>query len=128
MLEMLLMGDGVLAFLNVLETTIHEHHVLYLRLLPQCNKPKLHFNRHLTEHMRRHNVNISCLPAERKHKAAKQRAEHCFRQFHKTLLTQEVYATIQHLKDNSVFQKDVLGMPHTPLAPSDMAWQMLARS
>ena len=66
MLELLLMGDGVLGFLNELETTIHEHHVLHLRLMPQCNKPKLHFNRHLTQHMRRHNVNISCLPAERK--------------------------------------------------------------
>ena len=74
MLEMLLMGDGVLGFLNELETTIHEHHVLYLRLMPQCNKPKLHFNRHLAQHMRRHNVNISCLPAERKHRGPKQRA------------------------------------------------------
>jgi len=128
MLEMLLMGDGVLGFLDELETTIHEHHVLYLRLMPQCNKPKLHFNRHLTQHMRRHNVNISCLPAERKHKWAKQRAEYCFRNFNKTMLTQEVYATIQNFKDTSVFEEKRLGTPRTPVAAGDMEWQMLAGS
>ena len=71
MLEFLLWGDGALTFLDELRTTIHDHHVMYLKLLPQCNKPKLHYNRHLPEHMSRHNVNISCLPAERTHKGPK---------------------------------------------------------
>ena len=41
MLELLLLGYRVLQYLDKLETTIHDHHVLYLRLRPQCNKPKL---------------------------------------------------------------------------------------
>ena len=72
-------------------------------------------------------MNISCLPAERKQKGAKQRV-HCVRQFHKTLLTQEVYATMQNLKVNRVFQKERLGTPETPVAAGDMEWEMLAGS
>ena len=110
MLELLLLGDRVLQYLDKLETTIHDHHVLYLRLLPQCNKPKLHLNRHLTEHMRRHQVNISCRPAERKHKGPDQRAQHCFRDFRKSLLTQYVYAMLMDLQHHRVYQKDMLGI------------------
>ena len=128
MLEFLLLGDGVLRFLSELETTVHDHHVLYLRLLPQCNKPKIHYNRHLTEHMRRHNVNISCLPAERKHKGPKQRAEHCFRNYHKTLLAQEVYVMMQDLQHHKVYQKDRLGTPETPVHAGDIEVQVLAGS
>ena len=128
MLELLLLGDRVLGLLNELDTTIKEHHVLYKQLLPQCMKPKVHYNRHLPEHMRRYQVNISCLPAERKHKMPKQRAAHCFRRFHKTLLTQEVYAMTQALKDDSAYQKDRLGTPEAPVAASDIGWQVLAGS
>ena len=39
MLELLLLGDFALQRLHELEATVHDHHVLYLRLLPQCNKP-----------------------------------------------------------------------------------------
>ena len=128
MLELLLLGDRVLQYLDKLETTIHDHHVLYLRLLPQCNKPKLHLNRHLTEHMRRHQVNISCLPAERKHKGPKQRAQHLFRDFHKTLLTQEVYAMMMNLQHHRVYQKDRLGTPERPVAADGIELGVLAGS
>ena len=128
MLEFLLLGDRVLVFINELETTTHDHHVLYLRLLPQCNKPKLHLNRHLTEHMRLHNVNISCLPAERQHKQPKQRAAHCFKAFHKTLLVHYVYARLQGLQEHAVYHKDRLGKPAAPVAACDHEWHVLAGS
>jgi hypothetical protein len=100
MLELLLLGDRALRLINVLDTTIRDHHVLYLRLLPHCMKPKVHYNRHLVEHMRRHNVNISCLTAERKHKGPEQRAAHFYRRFNQTLLTQEVYLMTEGIKND----------------------------
>jgi|OM-RGC.v1.034409294 hypothetical protein len=35
-LDMLLVGDGAFGIMGFLDTTIHRHHVLYLRLMPQC--------------------------------------------------------------------------------------------
>ena len=128
MLELLLLGDFVLQRLHELEATVHDHHVLYLRLLPQCNKPKVHLNRHLTEHMQRHQVNISCLPAERTHKGPKQRAEHCFRNFHKTLLTQEVYAMLNDHQHLRVYQRERLGTPEYPVAAASIEWGVIAGS
>ena len=128
MLELLLLGDGVLSRMDELETTIHDHHVLYLKLHPQCNKPKIHLNRHLTEHMRRHDANISCLPAERKHKGPKQRAQYCFREFHKTLLAQEVYVMMQDLQRHGAYQKDRLGTPEAPVAAGDFHLEVLLGS
>jgi len=125
MLELLLLGDRVLGLLNVLDTTIRDHDVLYLRLLPQCMKPKVHYNKHLVEHMRRHNVNISCLPAERKHKGPKQRAAHCFRRFYQTLLTQEVYLMTEGLKNIGIYKKIRLGTDETPYFLHDLGWQVL---
>ena len=125
MLELLLLRDRVLQYLEKLATTTHDHHVLYLRLLPQCNKPKVHLNRHLTEHMQRHQVNISCLPAERKHKGPKQRAQHCFRNFHKTLLTQEVNAMLIDHQHHRVYQRERLGTPEYPVAADSIEWGCL---
>ena len=125
MLELLLLGDRVLGLLDVLDTTIRDHHVLYLRVLPHCNKPKVHYNRHLVDHMRRHNVNISCLPAERKHKEPKQRAAHCFRRFNQTLLSQEVYLMTEGIKNDRTYQKIRLGTHETLYFPHDLGWQGL---
>ena len=65
-------------------------------------------------------MNISCLPAERKQKGATQRAGHCFRKFHNTLLAKEVYATMQEFTDNYVFRKERLGSPQYQVVAGEM--------
>ena len=41
------------------------HHEEFMEVLPECAKPKLHTNRHTTDAMIRHQVDLSCMAADR---------------------------------------------------------------
>jgi len=49
--------------------------------------------------MQRHQCNVSCLPAERRHKFAKQRAESLFKDFGQSLLTLETFNMLARVRD-----------------------------
>ena len=125
MLEILLLIDGVLGLLTVLDNTTRNHNALYLRVLPGCMKPKVHYNRHVVDHMRRHSVHISCLPAERKDKEPNQSVAHGFGRFNQTLLTQEAYLMAEGFKHGRLYEH-IVWAPMLPfLYHYDRGWQVL---
>ena len=94
---------------SLLEDLLRLHHELYSELHPQCMKPKLHLNRHLPKAMERHRLSLSCLPPERKHKDAKQKATHLFKDFKRGLLTNEAMTMIHKMGKEALFHKTRLG-------------------
>ncbi len=66
--------EAALSRLDVLEHEIAKHHVLFLALWPDCNKPKTHWLRHVPTHLKAFRCNLSCFAPERKHKMVKQLA------------------------------------------------------
>ena len=114
-LDLLLLGDAVVVRLADLDHALRDFHTLFLELHPQCMKPKMHLARHLPEMMARHKINISCLPAERKHKRAKQHAQHLFQCFHTSLLRREVHAMVASLGEARIYDEERLGQREAPL-------------
>ena len=55
-----------------------KHHDEYLRLYPDCGKPKNHYTCHSVDAMRKHKVNLSCFAGERLHITTKRIASAAF--------------------------------------------------
>ena len=111
--DLLLSGDSIMGRLATLEQLLEEHHKEYMALQPQCAKPKLHLNRHLPAAMKRHRVNVSCLPPERKHKDAKRKASFLFNRWNDSLLSQETTHMTQVFRHGGIFEKTSLIEPTT---------------
>lgn len=61
-----------------LQMTIDNHNQLFAELYPDCTKPKYHWLFHISEQISHFKVNLSCFCPERKHRAVKSIANHCF--------------------------------------------------
>jgi len=73
--EILKKGDAAVLHVAKLEATISEHHYLFLRLYPDCAKPKLHDLQHIPQCLARFQRNLNCFTTERKHREAKRIAD-----------------------------------------------------
>ena len=73
-IDLLSLQEGAVPLAASLDREVEVHHRLFLRLYPECNKPKTHWLRHVPRHLREFRCNLSCFSAERKHKGVKQLA------------------------------------------------------
>lgn len=80
---LLSLQEGVLEHIPKLESEIAKHHVLFLDLYPECNKPKTHWLRHVPAQLLELKCNLSCFSPERKHKGVKTLASKVFSQVEK---------------------------------------------
>lgn len=61
-----------------LRATIDKHNQLFAEIYADCTRPKFHWLYHLPEHLLDFQANLSCFCPERKHRAVKSIANHCF--------------------------------------------------
>lgn len=76
-LDILTHHDAV-QLVSKLQMTIDDHNQLFAELYPDCTKPKYHWLFHISEQISQFKVNLSCFCPERKHRAVKSIANHCF--------------------------------------------------
>ena len=98
-LNILSCGEGAVGLVHELERAIASHHDVYLRLYPNCAKPKLHYLWHVPQCIRRWEANLSCFSAERKHRRVKDIAKHTYRHFEQHVLGKLLAEDIAGLKD-----------------------------
>ena len=55
------------------------YHEMYMTIMPQCRKPKLHYLHHTPQQLRVHQRNLSCFGPERRHKKNKQALNYIYR-------------------------------------------------
>ena len=72
-------GDDAVRRLRLLQDLLRRHHDAYLRLYPDCLKPKLHWLLHVVLCIMLHRVNLSCFTGERLHITTKRIARNAFR-------------------------------------------------
>lgn len=93
-----------LEHLDVLQSSVVEHHALFARLYPGVIKPKLHHLLHVPEDMRRLGKLLSCFPTERKHRDTKQAALHIFRNFEGTLMQDLALQQVKSIVEGASFE------------------------
>ena len=84
--DLLNAGDSAVAHAAYIDELLSEHNRLFLRMYPQCAKPKHHLCRHTKDALLYHKVNVSCNACERLHRRSKALALHAYRKFENTLL------------------------------------------
>ena len=70
-LYLLRRGDAAVAKVQLLKSLVLEHHRMFLKLYPECGKPKVHYTLHVPDCIARFEINLSCFSPERLHKFTK---------------------------------------------------------
>ena len=95
--DLFLIGDRLVQHTDLLQALLLKHHKLYCKLIPQCQKPKLHLALHLAECVKEHGYNVSAAAGERSIAQPKQAGSRAFRGFHKTLTGEAWHKTLKKL-------------------------------
>lgn len=102
-IELLRRGDQVLSELARLQSLIEEHHAAFVALYEASVRPKLHFLLHLPRVFELMHANVSCFPAERKHRFVKLLAANTFANFESTLTTTILNRQMWDLQQPTLF-------------------------
>ena len=94
----IMMGDDALPHLPLLEEILAAHHDLFLTLYADCQKPKLHYMRHLARLFRQFGKVLTCFGGERHHMISKRMASHCYRNMTSSLLRQSLVISMNGLR------------------------------
>jgi len=76
-----------------------KHHDAFMKLHPQCGKPKLHYTWHASRSWMKFEVLIQCFGAESEHKQPKRLMNHCYNKCHLTAMKYWVRSFHQYLLD-----------------------------
>ena len=91
------------------------HHELYMRLYPECGKPKLHYCMHVIDCWERFGILLSCFGAESNHRYSADEFSFSYRKPCTTALLFDVRRLSQAIADGKTFQ-------HTYLAGNVTQW------
>lgn len=91
------------------------HHELYMRLYPECGKPKLHYCMHVIDCWERLGILLSCFGAESNHRYSADVFSFSYRKPCTTALVFDVRRLSQAIADGKTFQ-------HTYLASNVKQW------
>ena len=80
------LGDEAVQHCEYLRDAMVQYHIMHMRLMAQCRKPKLHAMHHVWKQLRKWRKNLSCFAPEREHKTHKQRALYCYRHMETALI------------------------------------------
>ena len=88
----------------MLMETIRAHHVEFLKLYPNCWRPKLHYMSHVPGCWWRSGVLLSCFAPERKHREVKQTLKFAYNKSALTAIAYELYRFSRVLKNPQTFE------------------------
>lgn len=94
---------GVIDDLPTARALTHKHHVAYMELYPECEKPKLHYCMHVNDCWAKHGVLLSCFGAESNHRFSKDIFSYSFSKPCSTCLAYDVRRLFKAALDVNTF-------------------------
>ena len=105
------MGDRALHHKAELQQTVEEQHRLYLELMPQAGRPKLHYLLHTASCMEAQGANFSCFPGERLLSIPKNLGKDCYREFAQSLTRRVLKNLMDNFADETAYEENIVIKP-----------------
>ena len=105
------MGDRALHHTAELQQTVEEQHRLYLELMPQAGRPKLHYLLHTASCMESQGANFSCFPGERLLSIPKNLGKDCYREFAQSLTRRVLKNLMDNFADETAYEENIVIKP-----------------
>ena len=109
-IDILRLGDEAVQHVEPLRRIIAAHHSAFMRLYPECAKPKLHYLFHIPDCLANTGVNVACFAPERKHREVKRIANHTFAWIGSHVLRRMLHETLADiLQEHAVHEVHLQG-------------------
>ena len=99
-----LLQRGDLATLDTFQNAVHTHHILFKRLYPDCLRPKLHNQAHISMFWWFWGVLLSCYAPERRHRLMKRIMGFSYDKPTRTVMAYDIRMWLQNIKLGVTFE------------------------
>ena len=127
-IDLLRLGDAACAHTERLALLMEQLHRQFMRVMPQCRKPKLHFMHHIAPQMRRLGKNLSCFAPERFHKVQNRWLRHVFRNMEVSLVIRNADDMLNHFREADAFQPARLIGHRRAVTSDDIGAELIQRA
>ena len=127
-IDLLRRGDAACAHTERLALLMEQLHRQFMRVMPQCRKPKLHFMHHIAPQMHRLGKNLSCFAPERFHKVQNRWLRHVFTNMEVSLVIRNADDMLNHFWEADAFQPARLIGNRRAVKSDDIGAELIQRA